>query len=326
MQLIWRSLSIASLAATAQAFAAAPVPFSTLYHVADAVLVASIASARPIPASDSRSAMTPIEPIQDRRLYACELTLSVAVIIKARNGGIREGGTIDAVAFLPSDQCLWDFNGPYTRPDSPALWLLRTENGVLRVLVDNRTSVRPLATLSPETRLQVKQWKEPELALTYLCLKPGVLIPEDRYARSTLPAEMLGVAGARGFLEVYRSVYVESNDFQRSRISLVMSSFGYCLNSARRAAEADGQLDEWASVGSFLNVETERRTEIVDLLRMSWSSKQELLSAFQSPTDAEHELMLWACRSDAKVRARARDLLSRYFGVDSSTLPCIPCE
>ena len=59
---------------------------------------------------------------------------------------------------------------------------------------------------------------------------------------------------------------------------------------------------------------------------MYWGSKTELLRDFASPTGAKDELILRACSTNAAVKARARDLLNRYFGLAPTELPCIPCE
>jgi hypothetical protein len=141
-----------------------------------------------------------------------------------------------------------------------------------------------------------------------------------------LPAQVVSVAGLWDFLRVYRSVYLESNDVQRKAISLAVSSFGYCLTSARRALQASGELKRGISGSPFLSEETERRTGDLDLSQMAPPTKDEFVALFHTPKDAMDQLLLLSCRSDPRVKARSRDLLSRYFGIDPSSIPCLPCE
>ena len=77
---------------------------------------------------------------------------------------------------------------------------------------------------------------------------------------------------------------------------------------------------------SFLYKDVARRTAEVDLRRMWWTTKEQLLEELGGATEAVDGLTKLACDTDFRVKARARELLSQYFGIDPSTLPCIPCE
>jgi hypothetical protein len=198
---------------------------------------------------------------------------------------------------------------------------------MLRTLVDNSDTVFALTRgLLPLEEQDLRQWKEPDVAVTYLFLKPGLAIPESRYTDSALPIQMVDLGGWTKFLRVYRTAYLESDGYARGRINLVAASFEHCLDAARRTTQGGGPLPELAPMLPFLDRDTAWRTETTELEGLSWASKEELLAAFNSPEAAVDELTRWACSSGTRIKARARDLLSRYFGVDPSTLPCIPCE
>jgi hypothetical protein len=163
------------------------------------------------------------------------------------------------------------------------------------------------------------------MAITYLILKPDVVIPGEEYATSQLPVDVAAVAGYANFLRVYRAVYIESDESTRDLISLNVAASGECLDSARRLVAVD------LSGGSrqhmpFLDPAVERRTAEADLRWMRWTTKEQLLEDLGGPVEAVDGLTMLACRTEDRVKARARELLSRYFGIDPSTLPCIPCE
>lgn len=303
------------------------VPFSTLFRTADTVIVGTIESSEPIQDSDGRPQMAPA-PEEYGPVYWCATKIRVGALIKAQNPLIKVGGAVRVLWELPSASCNFYYGGESVFAGQPALWLLKTENGVLHTsLSDHALPVRPLLSFSQDIEHRLVEWREPRLAVTYLFLKPGVIIPEDHYARSHLQDQLMDVAGMADFLRVFRAVYFESNEHMRGQISLFASSFGHCLAAATRAAEGEGRLRDWAAIELSLNPEVERRTEVVQLRRMSWATKEELLGVFGgSPQKAVDELTFWACSSGVRVKTRARELLVKYFAIDPLALPCLPCE
>jgi hypothetical protein len=312
--------------ATAQPRAEQPTPFCTLFRAADAAIIATAETAKRLPQSDPRAAAQPVDAVQYAAVHLCEITAHVEAIVKDRPTLSRHGAEIRFTTYLPSAACAPEYLGRPNVLGRPVLWLLRTEGGELRTLKDNPSTFFVVGSLTAATRQELARWRRPELAVMYLFLKPGVIIPQEGYATSSLPAQMFDVGGGSDFLRVYRAVYLESNERTREQINLAVASFGLCLNSARRAAQAAGRLDEFALTVPFLNAEVARRTEDVAVAQMSWATREQLLRDFDSPEAAVNELTMRACSSGISVKARARDLLSRYFGINPATLPCIPCD
>jgi hypothetical protein len=194
------------------------------------------------------------------------------------------------------------------------------------MLVDNAMTVRPLQSFSEGTRQKLEEWHDPHLAAMYLFLKPGIIVPESEYADAGFEGSLIDLAGWTDFLRVYRAVYLESSERLHSQISLVAASFGHCLDMASRAAQGSSRREQWESRLPEVNPETRHREDELELRRMSWMNKEEILAAFKSPTDAVDELTFRASSSLNRSKARARQLLIQYFGVDPSMLPCSPCD
>jgi hypothetical protein len=131
----------------------------------------------------------------------------------------------------------------------------------------------------------------------------------------------------REYLKVFRSVYLESSDTQRGLISLEVSSLGFCLKDARRFAQSDDRFrGAGPEVSFFLNPQSEHGMEETHLAEMEGDTKEAILKAYGGSKAAEDELTKLSCWNAVRVRARARALLSKYFSIDPSTIPCIPCE
>jgi hypothetical protein len=322
------------LIGAARVWAGPPTPFSTLFTAADTVFIGSLESAKPIPQDDPRTALRP-EPSPDSLLPSnasqaeinslfslWEFRVRVEELIEARSPSIRPGSVVDVVWYVPSRDPL-----PYFRDTGkPALWLLRTERGVLRTVSDGSRTVFLLGRPSADVKDRLSEWKDPRLAVIYLVLKPGLIVPEEQYPLTSLSADVSALVPFIDFLKVYRSVYLESDERQRGLISLSAAGWGFCMERARTAADAQRRLGVDVPGEPLLDKGLNRRTDEGDLRWMSWTTKEELLKALGSPADAVNALAMRACRSDAQVRLRARALLSKYFGVDPATLPCLPCE
>jgi hypothetical protein len=309
------------------ACAGQPTPFSTLFASANVVLVGEIESAARIPDSAARTEIAPPEPLQHVALYPCEFTVRVRAIIKAPRSPVKVGPVVQIIWYLPSPTCAVSYLGDDRLLGKPALWLARSEGGSLRTIADDTSTVLPILEFTEQTEDELKQWRDPGSAVTYLVLKPGVIIPENGYVGSTLPSDVVAITGFADFLRIYRVIYLESDARKRGLISLEVAGYGQCLASAKRAAELERRRGTPLPYELFLDPEVERRTEEHDLAEEdSWTSKAQLVKVFGSVGDAVDGLTMRACRSDIRVRTRARELLSSYFGIDSSTLACIPCE
>ncbi len=115
--------------------------------------------------------------------------------------------------------------------DRPALWLLRTEAGMLRTLTDSAGTVFPLQrTLLPFEERYLAQSKDAEMSAMYLFLKPGLIVPENQYAYSSLPIQMVDLGGWMNFLKVDRTVYLEASAYGQGQMSLVAASFNRFLS------------------------------------------------------------------------------------------------
>lgn len=306
-------------------YGAAPIPLTALYKTADIVVLGKVESAAPVPLYDVRSDLPPLDAVQFSPVHLCELALRVDVSLKPQVDEPNTERLIKFLSYLPSPKCEGGYDMD-SQIEAPALWMLRRERGDLRTVVDNRTTYRTVQMFSQSLAEGIRNIRDPLVATTYLFLKPGVVIPINGYSRSPLPAEVIGIGGWFKFLSAYRDVYRESNPAMRSQISLVVASFGHCLDAARQAAKANGQLAEWVSLRPFLSEEISRREEDINLAMMSGSTKIELLAHFESPDAARDQLVSWACSSFSRTKARARELLVKYFAIDPSALPCIPCE
>ena len=296
-----------------------PITLAQRLAKADVILVGTVESAKRIPESDPRSRLQPIEALRGVPQYGCEVTVRVAAPMK---GGIDVSHDKDVgfVWYLSSPACVADRWGDPAVLQKPALWLLRRQDGFLRALTDNGSTVIPLQSFPPAVERRLGEWSEPNLALTYLFLKPGVVIPEAEFSNSTLQGELIYLGGWRDFLTVYRVVFLESSDRVRGQIAKSVARIGQCLDLAKRTAVTEGSLAELG------DVDLEGRGDERQSRRMSWNTKEEMLRAFETPKDALDELTIRACGTAPKTRQRAREMLVEYFAVDPATLPCIPCE
>ena len=303
-----------------QMWAAAPIPFVTLYRKADVVFVGSVESVKLLPTPSARVESPPEQSVLD--LYPCELTIGVEAPLKPAELIEAMGATAQIVYYLPSRHCDFDYLGDDLT--GHMVWLLRYENGGLRALVDKPSTIRRLRTFSPDLAAKMRQWGDPDLPLTYLLLKPGVVRPEIGYADHPRPDD-LDIVGFSDLLRVYQTLFLDSGTYLREQISLDLASFAQCLPAARQTAQTAGRLKEWTARNPFLNSENNLQEE-ARLSHMWWTTKEQLLNDFGNEKNAVDELTLWACSSFPRVRARARDLLSRYLGIDPPALPCVPCQ
>ncbi len=322
-----------------QVRATEPTPLVTLFRRADTIVVGSIESISRTTDADIVAKMAPQEPLGTQEgvpASPCKITVRVAAVLKSQDGEIKEGTSRPVIWFTPGViPCNGGSLGFDNEVAAPRLWLLRTENGILRYVVDRDESYRRLRTFSPEIKTEMEKWKDPALEVEYLLLKPGVRAEESGYARYASDEGMSLVVGSANRLKMLRDFYLESNGHMRDQISLSVASSGQCLNSARRAAKADGHLDDWVHRASLLDPATERAAEDVQLRQMQWTSKEQVLASYKNLADdiggtvtevAVDDLTSLACKSMPRVRARARQVLQEFFGIDPSSLPCIPCE
>jgi hypothetical protein len=159
-----RGTVIFVLPVAAHTWASTPVPFSTLFQTADTVLVGTLDSAKRIPQADARNSLGP-EPspalllppdaseAEIRNLASpWEFTVNVAAVIEAADPLIKPGSKITVMWYKPSAE---NYPDHYFRDGhangQPALWLLRTERGVLRAVSDSYRTVFPLGNFSGET-------------------------------------------------------------------------------------------------------------------------------------------------------------------------------
>ena len=169
---------------------------------------------------------------------------------------------------------------------------------------------------------ELAKWKDPNQAVTYLVLTPGMIIPERGYVISNLPGEVEGLVTFREYLNIYRIIYNDSDVDSRGKIAIQLAGWGHCLDAAIRAAEHihDEQLP------SFMDPSPRNEIDELHLGRLMWATKADLLKSFANEKEAIDELILQACSSYPKARKRARELLDQYFGIKASMLPCVPCE
>ena len=323
---MWKLIIVVALGAAQlwQARAEQPPPLSALFRRADLVLVGSVRAAKRIPASDARSKSSPIAPLLFAPIHPCELTLAKISLLK---GDIAAdiNSTLSVVTYLTSSACAVDYSNRSVSIGVPALWLLRIEGSVVRTVVDNAETMHTFHSLAGEVRQRLNEWNDPALSVMYLFLKPGIIPPEKDYATRVDVGEVVDLGGWRALLRVYRAIYLESDEEMRAQIALVAASFGHCLDLASRVAQGDERAT-WESRLPDIRPDVRRRTDELEMRRMSWTTKEEVLASFQSPADAVDELTLRACSSAPRSKVRARQLLLRYFGVGESVLPCLPCD
>ena len=305
-------------------------PLPVLYQrfeAADTAIVGKATATRRIWNPSSFLETQPRESIYYKSAYACEVSIQVDAVIKAPSSASQSapkaGAKISVIWYLPTRDCTLKVGDSTDLFNREALWLLRKEHSTLRVLVDYPFSFYPIENFTADIQRRLGGWSDPRSALTYLALKPGVLVPEPRYPGSTLPIQIRPLVSWTEYLNIFRTVYLESTEVQRGLISLKVSSIGYCLQSARRFAQSD---DRFRSDSMFLNPGSERVWEMEYLSKMQGGTKDAIVRAFGGLKAAEDELIHLSCWSGDRVRAQARELLSKYFSIDPSKIPCIPCE
>ena len=121
---------------------------------------------------------------------------------------IRAGDEVTVKTYLPSKTCVARYGDISAGEIGLAVWLLRNERGELRTLTDNRSTIRPIGSFSTQLADEIQDWTDPRLAMTYVFLKPGLVIPEGITGSSPVPAELIAIAGWADFLKVYRAIYL----------------------------------------------------------------------------------------------------------------------
>lgn len=304
--------------------AAALPSLSYQFRSADTVVVGAMVSARRLPRSSVLSKTSPREAIEYHSPYACEISIHVDILLKASMSLAKAGSELPVVWYPPFDDCQPKSTGrEFFNRD--ALWLLRTENGTLRTFVDNHTTVWPMGGFSPQIQRELTK-RDASAALTYLAVKPGQLVPEQRYPMSLIPVDVIPLLGINEYLKLFGSVYKESTEEQRGLISLNLATLGYCLGAARRFAQSDSRFRGWVELVQFLNRDMDQKIEATQLQEMQWPDKDAVLKAYGDEKGATDGLIQLSCRSDTAVRTRARELLTIYFAIEPSTIHCVPCE
>ncbi|MGD0500808.1 MAG: hypothetical protein ABSC23_20535 [Bryobacteraceae bacterium] len=291
-------------------------------------------------AEDVRAALYPTVHVGSRNFYPCDFTIRIRTVFKGDRPGVRVGAAVSVISYPLSGGCSSGFGNSSAPAGLPALFLLRTERGFLRTLegtpspgIPFQNGVFPLQrNLSPLEERAVEAWGRPDLAVMYLFLKPGLIIPDGAYAHSPLPIEMAPLDGWSSFLKVYRVAFLESSAYEQGQISLGTAAFDYCLATAKQTALSEGKpWPEWTSIEPSMIVpsmssRTASSVDETELTWMSWTNRKSLLKAFKSSKEATDELTRLACSDLPRAKQRARTLLSEYFGIDPSALPCIPCD
>lgn len=328
MQLTCWARSIVYVVIDASLRGGAPPSLYQQFEAADIVIVGKATVARRRWNFFATPKTHPREAIDYEPTYTCEITIEVGAVIKAQASEWKPGATMSVIWYLPTRNCAPKFGVSYDVFNREVLWLLRKENSTLRVLVDNHFSAYPIENFSPDIKRGLANWSDPRAALIYLPVKPGVLVPELRYPGSSLPISIIPLVKMTEYLKVYRTVYLESSDAQRGLISLEVSSLGCCLKDAQRIAQSDDRVRRLGSAISFyLNPGSERSMEETELADMAaWRHKDDVVKHFGDSKQAEDWLVQYSCQSGTQVRARARQLLSKYFSIDPSAIPCIPCK
>ncbi len=296
----------------------APDRFSWLFKSADMVIVGSVESARQLHGSTEQESASKGKVFPYSPGFTCEYAVRVAVVIKTGARAVAPGETVNIRWRRASPDC--SVSAGADRVTS--IWMTEIKNGFPQVVDDSEYGVCPLNYFSAETEKELAKWKEPSLAAAYLVLKPGVLVPEKEYFGSQLPGDMVDLIGLRDFLSMLGSIYVSASVSQRDEIAIATSSLGFCVAAARRAAAISGRPRGWLA----LDEDNIRKRAELDLIQMSVGSKEKYIDLFVTAENATQNLTLLTCNSDRRVRSRAGALLLQYFGIDPSTIACIPCE
>ncbi len=306
----------------------APPPLYLQFETADIVIVGRAVAAHRIWNFFSSPKTHPLAANDYDPIYTCEITIEVGAVIKAQTSERKPETKMSVIWYLPTRDCVPRFGVSYDVFNREALWLLRKESGTLRVLVDNHFTAYPIENFSPDIKQGLTKWSDPRAALIYLAVKPGVLVPERRYPGSFLPINVMHLVRMKEYLMVLRTVYLECTAAQRGLISLEVSSLGYCLKDAQHIAQSDDRVHRLGSAVSFyLDPGSERGMEETELADMAaWRNKDDVVKHFGDSREAEDTLVKYSCQSGAQVSAQAKQLLSKYFSIDPSTIPCIPCK
>ena len=308
-------------------FGEAPTPLSKTLKEIETAIIGQIEASRPLNTARFRSDFPPRQAVEFEPVYPCEFLVRVSRTVKSADSNTEPGTLISIISYVPSSTCTPGYETGPVLEGQTALWLLRSEHGVLRTWVDNASTVyliqdpSKLAAGVPERYLG-----DPTVSLLYLFLEPGLIISDHEYSGSTLPVQMVDLAGWNRFLAVYREIYLHSTEYERRQIALAVASLGFCLVPARQAAAAEGKTSEWTTKVPLLDEKLARESDEAKAARMSWPSKEVLLRSFKSADAALDELTFRGCSSGPKVRQKARSLLSHYFGIEASEMPCVPCE
>jgi hypothetical protein len=326
-------LSLIAVPASAESY----LLVNQLFVKADTIFVGSVESIRRTTDAAILAKTALRGSFEGYPAHPCEVTIRVAAVLKAKGVKVKEG-TLQPVIWYTPDviPCQDGVLGFETEVSNPRLWFLRTENGILRYVIDDGRSSRTLRKFSPEIKREMEEWKDPAVEIEYLLLKPGVGTEESRYAEFANDGNISWVTGFVKLLKVLRAVYLDSDDYMRGQISLHVASYGMCLESARGEAKDEGKFDEWASRVHLLDADYERLTDAVFMKGIQWWTSKDLLvetnniamdqTGFSAEERAIDSLTWDACESLPQERAHSRKALHDFFGVDLASLPCIPCE
>jgi hypothetical protein len=298
----------------------APLPLTRLVELSDSIGVGMLGDGKLVedPAVGGRTRPRGVLPGVE--VQVCTFNLKISAVIKG--GRLVAESVVPIVWYLPS--CRIDYLGqPLTEP---ALWFLRTEDGILRPVVDSLQAVQPLKRFTQEMASALDEWGDPKLALASLYLTPGVIAGQRDYPKTVDDGPVIDLVGWTGFLRVYRRLFAQLESSARPQLCLVAARFGMCLSCAKSAVEATTGSAQSDSRLYLLDGAQLRHFEDRENKRLSVDSEEQLLKRFSTLDKAKDELTLFACSSSDSVRERAGTLLRRFFQVDPATLPCIPCE
>ncbi len=210
-----RLSATSALLTTIGAWGQRPEPLAQPLLSANPIVVGRLTSATRISDADLRHPDPGRSGPAHGRPFACEITLALDSVLKANEHAIEVGATVHAVGFALSPACMVNSRVGEPILNHEALWLLRTENGIIRLSgVDSLTAI-PLHRFSPAIAKELGRWTNPEEALTFLFLKPGIVIPENGYADSPVVGEVIPLCGWLTFLKVYREIFLESDAYSR---------------------------------------------------------------------------------------------------------------
>ena len=172
------------------------------------------------------------------KLYACEITLTVALTIKG-NPQLGKGQRLGFLWYLSSWNCEVprDFRG---NDRGTAVWLLCKDKGLVRALEDDVESRIDLYGLTSTAAKGSMAWEDPALRFAYLVFSPGVGLPaspQHYYISASTGAfgNVVNLIGWSGWFRVLSKLYRDGDSSIRSAICLVAGEVGVCLACAREA-------------------------------------------------------------------------------------------